>query len=385
MDAVSMTHIENLSEYVKLLESYPSSSYIFRGENALFDKRLAGAFRCKKNKRFMNSIDEYYSAVGHRLTDIEKNNFLAFAQHYGLSTNLLDVTTNPLNALFFACNDSKEKGYVYIYPKMFMDITEIVETFQTSSVFDLFVSGEERTIKVLHDRFREIFESTRSLMYFTGKSFIADGISHSNHLFCKVLCMARDMYHEKNTDKNIDNITYDELMANISGDGSILGADLKLGFYKAVDVERERFKKLFKAILEDDLMQDIKKDEPCDLCYYIYFLLYCLRVEISLGGERDYTKYGDLFPPMVYRPRITFERARGQSGYFIYIPYRQSYGMYTGYEIEMGNISHVQAVEVKNPTKILTELDNVGVNLGTIYGDFDSIAKYIKEKSINTD
>lgn len=128
----SKTEINSLLEFIEVMskseeEKEPLKKYYFRGENNVFPRRVPSIYRSNENKaiyqRLVNEGSrEYYlelfEELGWSISNFGHKMFeqMIEVQHYGAVTNVLDVSINPLVALFFACYGSdKTDGKVYVY------------------------------------------------------------------------------------------------------------------------------------------------------------------------------------------------------------------------------------------------------------------------------
>ena len=131
----SKIEINSLLEFIEYIEVMPKleeekeplRKYYYRGENNVFPKRVPSIYRSNENKpiyqRLVNEGSrEYYlelfEELGWSISNFGHKMFeqMIEIQHYGAVTNVLDVSINPLVALFFACYGSdKTDGKVYVY------------------------------------------------------------------------------------------------------------------------------------------------------------------------------------------------------------------------------------------------------------------------------
>ena len=120
-----------LAQYLDLISRYPNIGWMYRGQGNFSWPLLPKAGRAEffltpkaatpeptLQQRDLGRFKDWRNQAIAYCDNLPENDFecLAFAQHYGLATRLLDWTDNPLVALYFAAEDQSDAdGVVFCY------------------------------------------------------------------------------------------------------------------------------------------------------------------------------------------------------------------------------------------------------------------------------
>lgn len=155
--------VDNLIDFLKTIRYLNSTCesdeiMFFRGESNCEYKTKPKLWRNKTRdleyneyQRIMMECSEYFDKKDHLGT-------ITMMRHYGASTRLLDITTNPLVALCFACqkNDSKDGKVVVYKAKKNEVLYHTSDKALMLSCLPLFRDDEQNEIKEFCERHRDL-------------------------------------------------------------------------------------------------------------------------------------------------------------------------------------------------------------------------------------
>lgn len=415
---VKYIEINSLEEYIsyvtKAIDSYHKLS--FRGEADFYEKTEASAFR----KKFVSSTPdflkkEYFKEIGHTLNSIERENFIAYAQHHGLPTELLDITGSPLYALFFACSEESMSN---------IGVVHVINIEQTINFSDLVVSESElkfdQSINLAELAYnyyiKENFEKNPFLKIVP--DFLSENPNYSRYLLGELAVYINDIQKFCSVRvKEQLKIREKEILSSLSE------LEDEYPKYESLAEFGRKIVSVVKELQDDQTLKfeniitfnDYKFNADLIRVYLELFGLACSLFELILNdlsfGDTENKIFSGInlkknvafkkfveknsippFPLVRYSSSVKFDRIKTQEGEFIYQCYYVCKVMtfIDGEEIKKDTEMFLCPQTIKpnirliimDKSKILRQLDFMGINRKLIYPDSDNIAKYLRDKYI---
>lgn len=406
--------VNSVSEYIKELENLGIDNYIYRGQNEPYFGIIANGFRhymggWTSDKIY--NIDEiskdYYNKIVSKLTEEEKKYFLAFCQHYGIPTNLIDFSYSPLIALFFSCygKHSSTFNLTELIGNTTVDELKADSSLQNTLVHNLINKLEKPILSkyaqvYLLDK-RWLVDITDILSQ-VGKDNFLESIYSDGEIRKQLIYQIIQMFDSSKISEEeiIDCLTqmiecYKVNDFNYWGESLIEDdGDVEDLFSFQEKLREENLEEVLHSLYDYSFheMENENISYDCDIfdgypydgsihqlsaAIYVMLLVNLVRIlfEVEGGCERLILKSNIYF---TYKPANLFDRINSQKGLFIYQPY-----LYSCNDVYNDNVLSTQEIipniliEVDNYNEILAELDVLGINLDSVYGDLDNIAKSV--------
>lgn len=325
-----------------------------------------------------NKVNSYYRFVANSLTPLEEQNFLAYCQHHGLETPLVDITIDPLVALFFAVENEDfhiDEGVIYIFDhKNMFDISdEMIGNINGIDFFDiLFKNTTENIYKIIEianhlERSSEIFldlfsDLIDNILFNYNNSYSKESIN----LITKMIFIFDS--HSEIKEKNWDYIT--ALVSKLKENDEVMTY-----LHNFISPLND-----FPSFIEnfDSTSSFFKLSHQSG--YYL-FPWYAVLLKIFISENYWSLFYRSIesfklprLPNLLYRPNIIYDRMLDQSGSFIVQSTLSSH-----VRDSLIEITPDYTILVKNKRNIKKSLELLGINKTKYFNDPDNLADFINQ------